>query len=95
MHFGQAGCYRICWHITPGRKSLGERKMTTVFTVVILVLEEKLCSVNSAGACAQRDEAAKRKGDEQGGLLAVERLLLLAGAVDGLAAQNYQHTKEK
>ena len=65
---------------------LGERKMTTVFTVVILVLEEKLRSVNSAGTSAQCDEAAKRKGDEQCCLLAVERLLLLAGAVDGFAA---------
>lgn len=73
----------------------GERKMTTVFAVVIFILEEKLCSVNGADACAQCDEAAERKCDEQGGFLAIERLLLLAGAVDGFAAQDYQHTKEK
>ncbi len=58
-------------------------------------LEDKLGAVDGADARAQGDEAAKRKGDEQRGLLAIEGLLLLAGAVDGLTAQNHQHTKEK
>lgn len=60
-----------------------------------LFLEEKLRSVNGADPRAERDEAAKRERDQQGGLLAIQWLLLPECAVDGLAAQNHQHTKKK